>query len=68
MVIVVIVCMLAVIAASVWVVIVEIYVYVLFRKLFSVSNECRLINYHLPFKTRNKRITETPNKWGRFLT
>ena len=43
------VCMLVVITASVWVVTMEIYVYALFRKLFSISNECRLIHYHLPF-------------------
>lgn len=49
--IVIIVCMLVVITASVWIAIVEIYVYVLFRKLLSVSNECRLIHYSLPFKT-----------------
>jgi len=51
MVIVIMVCMLVMITASVWVVIVEIYVYVLFRKLFLISNECRLIHYNLPFKT-----------------
>jgi len=39
MVIVIMVFMLVVIAASVWVVILEIYVYALFRKIFSLSNE-----------------------------
>jgi len=51
MVIVIMVCMLVVITASVWVVIMENCVHVLIRKLFSASDECRLIHYNLPFKT-----------------
>jgi hypothetical protein len=40
-----------VIMKPICVIIVEIYVYVLCRKLYSVSNKYRLIHYNLSFKT-----------------